>query len=114
MEQKPPEVSEAGELVHEASVDEIGDDDEKDETREEMRPRHRSTMTPDAERDSGDREECGDQRRDDTNAREIDLAVGVSSRRRGWLRYSGSRWYLWSSGMVGIYFTRLTISDRTC
>src|SRR5438034_5026935 len=28
----------------------IGDDEEKDETREEMRPRHRSTITKDAER----------------------------------------------------------------
>src|SRR5437899_7790239 len=62
MEQAPPEVREAGELVHEASVDEIGDDEEKDETREEMRPRHRSTITQDAERNGGDREEGGDQR----------------------------------------------------
>ena len=91
MEQAPPEVREAGELVHEASVDEIGDDEEKDETREEMRPRHRSTITQDAERNGGDREEGGDQRRNDANAREIDLAVGVRRRRRGWSRYRGYR-----------------------
>src|SRR5438034_10464757 len=69
----------------------IGDDEEKDETREEMRPRHRSTITKDAERNGGDREEGGDQRRNDANAREIDLAVGVRRRRRGWSRYRGYR-----------------------
>src|SRR5436190_1988567 len=68
-----------------------GDDEEKDETREEMRPRRDSTLTKEADSDGGDREEGGDQRRNDPNAREIDLAVRVRRRRRGWSRYRGSR-----------------------
>ena len=72
MAPEPPEVGEAGELVHEAPVDEIDDDEEKDECSQPMRPRH-GGRREDAHGHGGQGEDGGDHRHTDTDTGERDV-----------------------------------------